>query len=70
MPFCVAHTLYSSLELGQEARMVQLDFSAAFDRVNPQGILFKLWSVGVGGSVISVLIQFEIVDVCRGVRQS
>ena len=52
---CVAHTLQSALEMGQEARIVQIDFSAAFDRVNRQGILFMLCSVGVGGSVLSVL---------------
>ena len=52
--FCVAHTLQSALEMGQEARIVQIDFSAAFDRVNHQGILFKLCSVGVGNSVQSV----------------
>ena len=54
----VAHTLQNALEIGQEARTVQIDFSAAFDRVNNQGILFKLCSVGVGGSVLSVLTQF------------
>ena len=37
--------------------MVQIDSSAAFDRVNHQGILFKLCSVRVGGSVMSVLTQ-------------
>ena len=36
---CVSHTLQSALESGQEARIVQIDFSAAFDRVNHQGIL-------------------------------
>ena len=56
--FCVAYTLQSALEMGQEARIVQIDFSAAFDRVNHPGILFKLCSVGVGGSVLSVLTQF------------
>ena len=30
----VSHTLQSALESGQEARIVQIDFSAAFDRVN------------------------------------
>ena len=43
---CVAHTLQSALEMGQESRMVQFDFSVAFDRVNHHGILFKLCSVG------------------------
>ena len=58
--------------MGQEARIVQIDFSAAFDRVNDQGILFKLCSVGVGCSVLSVLTQFlsnrsqyVVVDGCR-----
>ena len=52
---CAAHTLQNALEMGQEPRIVQIDFSAAFDRVNLQGTLFKLCSVGVGGSVLSVL---------------
>ena len=36
---CVSHTLQSALESGQEDRILQIDFSAAFDRVNHQGIL-------------------------------
>ena len=38
--------------------IVQINFSAAFDRVNHKGILFKFCSVGVRGSVLSVLSQF------------
>ena len=34
---CVAHTLQSALERGKEARIVQIDFSAAFDRVTIGG---------------------------------
>ena len=63
---------HNALEMGQEARIVQIDFSAAFDRVNHQVILFKLCSVGVGGSVLAVLTQFlsnrsqyVVVDGCR-----
>ena len=48
---CVSHTLQSALESGQEARIVQIDFSAAFDRVNQSGILYRLCSEGIGGSV-------------------
>ena len=51
---------------------MQLDFSAAFDRVNSLGILYRLCSVGIGGSVLSVLTQFlsnrsqhVMVDGCR-----
>ena len=52
------HTLQSALESWQEARILQIDFSAAFDRVNHQGILYRLCSVGIGGSVLSILTQF------------
>ena len=51
---------------------MQIDFSAAFDRVNHQGILYRLSSVGIGGSVLSVLTQFlsnrsqfVLMDGCR-----
>ena len=37
---CVSHTLQSALESGQEARIVEIDFSAAFDRINHLGILY------------------------------
>ena len=69
---CVSHTLQSALESGQKARIVQTDFSADFDRVNHQRILYKLYSVGIGGSVLSVLTkflsnrsQYVLVDGCR-----
>ena len=52
---------------------MQIDFSAAFDRVNHLGILYKLCSVGIGSSVLSnILTQFlsnrsqqVMVDGCR-----
>ena len=69
---CLSHTLQSALESGQEARIVQIDFNAAFDRVNHQGILYNLCSVGIGGSVLSILTRFlsdrsqhVMVDGCR-----
>ena len=55
---CVSHTLHSALESGQEARIVQIYFSAAIDWVNHQGILYELCSVGIGGSVLSIVTQF------------
>ena len=55
---CLSHTLQSALKSGQQARIVQIDFSAAFDRVNHLGIFYKLCSVGIGGSVLSVLTLF------------
>ena len=69
---CVSHILQNALERGQEARIVHIDFNAVFDRVNHQGILYKLCSVGIGGSVLSILTQFRsdrlqhvMVDGCR-----
>ena len=55
---CVSHTLQSALENWQEARIAQIDFRAAFDRVNHLGILYKLCSAGIGGSLLSILIGF------------
>ena len=54
----MSHTLQSALERGQEATIVQIDFSGAFERVTHLGILYKLCSVGIGGSVLSILTQF------------
>ena len=49
-----------------------IDFSTAFDMVNHQGILYKLSSVGIGGSGLSVLMhflsnrsQYVLVNGCR-----
>ena len=61
---CMSHPLQSAFESGQEARIVQIDFSAAFDGVNHEGILCKLCSVGIGGSVLSKLTQFLSPDPC------
>ena len=55
---CVSHTLQTALKSGQKARIVQIDFSTAFRRVYHQGILYKLCSVGIGGSVLSILTKF------------
>ena len=46
---CVAQTLQSALEIGQEARIVQIDFSTAFDTVNHQGFSSSsvLWELKV-----------------------
>ena len=55
---CVLHTLQSALESGQEAWIVHIDLIVALDRVNHQGILYKLCSVGIAGSVLSILTQF------------
>ena len=56
--FSVFHTLKSEFENGQEARIVQIDYSVAFDRVNHQEIINMLCSVGTGISALSILTQF------------
>ena len=63
---------------------MQIDFGATSDRVNHQGILYGLFSVGIGGSLLSLLTQFllnrsqhimvdgcqsKLVDVVSGVPQ-
>ena len=71
---CVSHTLQSALESEQEARIIigHIDFSAAFDMINHQGIFYKLCSMVIGGSVLCILTQFlsnrslqAVVDGCR-----
>ena len=47
---CVSLTLQSALEGGH---------FAAFDMVNHQGVLYSLYSVCIGGSVLSILTQFR-----------
>ena len=54
----LSHKLQSALESGQDARIVQIDFNAAFDNINHQRILYKLCSVIIGGTVLSVLTHF------------
>ena len=50
--------LLPALEGGQKARIVQIDCTAAFDRVKRHGIRYKLCSVVIGGSLLSILTQF------------
>ena len=42
------------MESGHEARILLIDFSAAFDRIIHLGILYKLCSVGIGDSVLPI----------------
>ena len=51
---CMSHTLQSTLESRQQVRIVE---QRSFYRFNHQGILYKLCSLGIGGSVLSILTQ-------------
>ena len=52
---CMSHTLQSALECGLEARIVQIDFSPTFGRVNHHEILHKLCSLGIVCAVLTIL---------------
>ena len=46
------------MDCGLESYLVQLDFSAAFDRGSHDGIIFTLRSAGVGGCLLSICREF------------
>ena len=54
----ISHQIQKSLDAGMESYIVQLDFSAAFDRVSHSGLLFKLKYIGVGGNVLWLCTEF------------
>ena len=54
----ISTVLQRALDEGAEARMVGLDFSAAFDRVNHRALIYKLRLLGIGGSFINILTEF------------
>lgn len=54
----ISNAVQKSLDCGREVRMIGLDFSAAFDRVNHEALVFKLKQLGVGGSFLSIIIDF------------
>ena len=59
----IPYPLHKSLDARMESYIVQLDFSAAFDRVSHGGLLIKLKSIGVVGSVL--FISREFLSWCR-----
>ena len=54
----ISHLLQKSLDAGMESYIVQLDFTAAFDRLSHSGLLLELKSICVGGSVLSICTEF------------
>jgi hypothetical protein len=54
----IAQRAQQALDVGSECRLIQIDFSAAFDRVNHRGLLYKLQCLGIGGSLLSIITQF------------
>ena len=54
----ISDRIQKALDSGSEARMVGLDFSAAFDRVNHKALIYKLEQLGIGGSFLNILVEF------------
>ena len=54
----ISSTVQKSLDSGHEVRLIGLDFSAAFDRVNHEALIFKLKQMGVGGAFLNIIIEF------------
>ena len=49
------HKIYDAFEKGKGVRMVFLDISKAFDKVWHKGLVYKLESLGVRGSLLKCL---------------
>ena len=54
----ITNYVQKELDCGCQVRVVGLDFSAAFDRVNHKAVIFKLRLLDVGGSFLSILTEF------------
>ena len=54
----ISSYLQSALDCGHEARIVGLDFSAAFDRVNHIALIYKLKQLGIGGPFLNIITEF------------
>ena len=54
----ISDKVQRALDSGSEARMIGLDFSAAFDRVNHKALIYKLRQLGIGGPFLNILIEF------------
>ena len=56
------------LDRGGELVFIQIDFSAAFDRVNHGGLVFKLLQAGVDGLIFKVFFRIFCLVVLRELR--
>ena len=54
----LSHDRQFALDRGIEGRLVQLDFSAAFDRVRYCGLLCKLRSLSIEEQFLSIALEF------------
>ena len=56
----ITHNIFSSFDCNPtlETRAVFLDISKAFDKVWHKGLLYKLESIGISGSLLSIMESF------------
>ena len=54
----ISNRVQRALDSGSETRMIGLDFSAAFDRVNHKALIYKLQQLGIGGPFLNILKEF------------
>ena len=65
--FASLHTQQSALERGQEVMIIQIDFSAAFDRVNHQGILISCFQWVLEVCVVYIdTVSIRLITACYG----
>ena len=58
MHYSIFHLVQENLDKGFETRIVQIDFSAAFDLVNHRALVYKLKELGIGGNLLNILKDF------------
>ena len=51
----LSHHFQVALEMGMKERLLQLNFSAAFDRVSHRSFLYKLRGIGARGQFWSIV---------------
>ena len=54
----IYNTFCQALDAGKEVRAIFCDISKAFDRVWHKGLLFKLNSVGISGSLLQWFMDY------------
>ena len=54
----ISNEIQTVLDRGGECRLIQLDFSAAFDRVNHRALIHQLQCLGIGGSFQNICREF------------
>ena len=54
----ISSLVQENLDKGFETRIVQIDFSAAFDLVNHRALVYKLKELGIGGNLLNILKDF------------